>query len=109
MTRTFERAIARKDTNQAESDIFDYQVGAGFYPCRSRQKGSRYRYCRFETAAEALRFAIEVLPAALLRGSVLEVDEARFDGDQMQRLYSADNYPLPRRQDPRRLRSSSVA
>jgi hypothetical protein len=44
-----------------------------------------------------LRFAIEELPVALLRGSVLEVDEARFDGAQMQALYDADAYPLTRR------------
>ncbi|MCJ8520768.1 hypothetical protein ABID21_003830 [Pseudorhizobium tarimense] len=94
----FEQKITKKATKQAnkQAGSFDYQNGAGFYPCRSKKKGSRHRYRRFETAAEALRFAIEVLPAALLRGSVLEVDEARFDGDQMQTLYKADDYPLTR-------------
>lgn len=76
---------------------FNYNAGAGFYPCRSRQRASGHRYRRFETAAEALRFAIEEFPNSLLRGSVLEVDEARFDGVQMQALYDGDAYPLRRR------------
>jgi hypothetical protein len=76
---------------------FNYNNEAGFYPCRSRQRTSGHRYRRFETAAEALRFAIEELPSSLLRGSVLEVDEARFDGVQMQALYDGDAYPLTRR------------
>ncbi|MFC3162919.1 hypothetical protein [Ciceribacter thiooxidans] len=54
--------------------------------------------------AEALRFAIEDMPSSMLRGCVLEVDEARFDGAQMQKLYDADSYPLPRRFRPGRQR-----
>ncbi|ASY55400.1 hypothetical protein SS05631_c04440 [Sinorhizobium sp. CCBAU 05631] len=61
------------------------------------RRTSRLRYKRFESAAEAIRFAIEDMPVAMLRGSVLEVDEARYDGQQMRRLYEADAYPLPRR------------
>jgi hypothetical protein len=75
---------------------FNYTDAAGFYPSWSRQRASGHRFRRFETAAEALRFAIEELPAALLRGSVMEVDEARFDSAQMQTLYEADEYPLTR-------------
>lgn len=82
---------------------FNYSDGASFYPCRSRQKRSSHRYRRFETAAEALRFAIEELPVSLLRGSVLEVDEARFDGAQMRALYHADAYPLTRHEISRPL------
>ncbi|WP_416799104.1 hypothetical protein [Ciceribacter azotifigens] len=47
--------------------------------------------------AQALRFAIEEMPSSMLRGCVLEVDEDRFDGMQMQKLYDADGYPLTRR------------
>jgi hypothetical protein len=78
---------------------FDYRAGAGFYPCKSKQNTSRHRYRRFESAAEALRFAMEEMPSSLLRGSVLEVDEARFSGIQMQTLYEADEYPLTRRKN----------
>lgn len=75
---------------------FDYNAGGSFFPCRSRKKGSRLRYRRFETAAEALRFAIEEVPVGLLPGSILEIDEARFDGVQIKRLYEAEEYPLRR-------------
>jgi hypothetical protein len=53
-------------------------------------------YRRFDTAAEAIRFAIEELPAALLLGAFLEVDEVRFGGDDIRRLYDSPDYPLPR-------------
>jgi hypothetical protein len=76
---------------------FDYSAGAGLYPCKTVRRTSRLLYKRFESAAEALRFAIEDMPVAMLRGSVLEIDEARYDGQQMRRLYEADAYPLPRR------------
>ncbi|APG87910.1 hypothetical protein SAMCCGM7_pC0711 (plasmid) [Sinorhizobium americanum CCGM7] len=37
------------------------------------------------------------MPASMLRGSVLEVEEARYNGQQMRELYEADAYPLRRR------------
>jgi hypothetical protein len=76
---------------------FNYNAGAGLYPCKNWKRTSRLGYKRFETVAEALRFAIEEMPASLLRGSILEVEEARFDSTQIQRLYEAGEYPLPRR------------
>ncbi|KKX26180.1 hypothetical protein [Rhizobium sp. LC145] len=77
--------------------IFDYSAGAGLYPCKTLKRRSHLRYKRFDSAAEALRFAIEDMPASLLRGSVLEVEEARFDGMQMRKLYDAAGYPLTRK------------
>jgi hypothetical protein len=76
---------------------FAYSAGAGLYPCKTIKRKNRLRYKRFDSAAEALRFAIEDMPVALLRGSVLEVEEARFDGVQMRKLYEAEAYPLMRR------------
>ena len=33
----------------------------------------------------------------MLRGTVLEVEETRYNSQQMRTLYEADAYPLPRR------------
>jgi len=84
----------RKDRNVAD---FDYKTEAGLYAGKRYQGSSGPRYKRFETAAEAVRFAIEDMPGSQLRGSVLEVDEARFDDTQIRRLYDAPEFPLSRR------------
>jgi hypothetical protein len=77
---------------------FDYHRTAGLYAGKSHRGGNvRPRYRRFETAAEAVRFAIEDLPGSQLPGSVLEVEEARFEGQQIRKLYDAPGYPFPRR------------
>jgi len=76
---------------------FDYSAPAELFSCTSR--GSRrtsVRYRRFATGAEAIRYAVEVLPAAQLAGAILEVDEERFDGRQIQELYHHHEYPLSR-------------
>lgn len=77
---------------------FNYNAGAGLYPSKNRKRTTSLRYRRFDSVAEALRFAIEDMPASLLRGSVLEVDDARFNEMQMRVLYDAKEYPLPRRE-----------
>jgi hypothetical protein len=58
---------------------------------------SRLRYKRFDSVAEALRYSIEDMPPSMLRGTVLEVEETRYNCQQMRTLYEADAYPLPRR------------
>jgi hypothetical protein len=45
---------------------------------------------------DAIRFAIEELPPELLLGAYLEVEEERFDGNAIRRLYESLDYPLPR-------------
>ncbi|OEC96913.1 hypothetical protein [Rhizobium sp. YK2] len=76
---------------------FDYTGGAGLFAGRVKGSSGSLRYRRFDTAAEALRFAIEDMPGVQQRGSLLETDEARFDHNQIRALYDAPDYPLSRR------------
>jgi len=75
---------------------FDYAAAAELFPSKSTFKSARVGYRRFTTAAEAVRYAIEEMPAPLLRGSSLEVEEERFDGFQIRGLYDAAAFPLVR-------------
>ena len=77
---------------------FDYMIEAGLYTGKTLRSSRGPRYRRFETAAEAVRFAMEDLPGPQLRGCVLEVNEARFDERQIRMLYDAAAYPLSRRE-----------
>jgi hypothetical protein len=63
-----------------------------------RKGGPRQlRYRRFATAAETIRFAVEELPAVRTLGAWMQVGDQRFDGDDIQRLYESNDYPLQRR------------
>jgi hypothetical protein len=79
-----------------ELGAINYRAPAELFPSRSRKTRSPMSYRRFDTAAEAIRFAIEELPASLLLGAFLEVEEVRFGGDDIRRLYDSADYPLPR-------------
>jgi hypothetical protein len=72
---------------------FDYNASAELYVGAGRS-GLRYR--RFASAADAIRFAVEKLPAASLSSSRLEVEERHYDAKQIRALYDSDSYPLPR-------------
>ena len=74
---------------------FDYNAPAELFPTRVR-KGRRLDYRRFDTAAEAIRFAIEELPAPMLAGAYLQVEDERFAGDEIRELYQRPGYPLAR-------------
>ena len=85
------------DHNNAATS-FDYGAEAELFPARGgMSRRAIVRYQRYVRAADAIRFAVEELPAQLLAGTYLEVDEARFDSRAIRGLYDSVGYPFVRR------------
>jgi hypothetical protein len=97
MTMPAETA-ADRDRPEA-TDTFDWTAPAEMFlaPAKTKRWGPP-RYRRFDTAAQAIQFAIEDLSAPLLNGTVMEVLEERFDRRAMRDLYDRSSYPLVRKE-----------
>jgi Arc/MetJ-type ribon-helix-helix transcriptional regulator len=76
---------------------FDYSAPADLFPARSRNGHRPVGYRRFDTAAEAIRYAVEEMPAEFFRGTVLESSDNRLDGENIRLMYSSESYPLARK------------
>ena len=76
---------------------FDYGAPADLFPSRSRKGNRPAGYRRFDTAAEAIRFAVEEMGSEFLAGAILECDEERLDSNGILELYHSVNYPLARK------------
>ena len=75
--------------------VFDYECSAEpFTTGRRLPRRQPFGYKRFADAAEAIRFAMEDVPAESLPGAFLEVDEQRYGSDDIRRLYESAQYPL---------------
>jgi len=75
---------------------FNYSAPAELFPSRIKKSRTKTRYMRFDTAAEAVRFAVEDIAPPALLGAYLEVDEARFGVQEIRFLYDSVGYPLKR-------------
>ncbi len=77
---------------------FDYAASAElFMPKRKRGVRQPLNYRRFATAADAIRFAVEELPAINALGPWMQVGDERFNSDDIRRLYDSTSYPRRRR------------
>ena len=80
---------------------FNYDVPGEFYSRKSPgfRKPSGLAYQRFNTAAEAIRFAMEDISPAALGGCALVVEGERLGEKELKVLYASPNFPLSRRKD----------
>ena len=77
---------------------FNYAASAElFMPKRKRGARQPLSYRRFATAAEAIRFAVEELPAVRTLGPWMQVGDERYNSDDILRLYESTGYPRRRR------------
>lgn len=74
----------------------DYSSAAELFAVQRQGRKRNLFYRRFDTAAEAMQFAIESLPADA-SNLVLETEFARLDAKSIAACYIADDFPLPRR------------
>ena len=77
---------------------FDYNSPGEFYCQKSKAIGgsSGLSYRRFNTGAEAIRFAMEHISSSTLGSCTLEVDGERFGAKELRALYESSRYPLRR-------------
>lgn len=93
--------IASNDNAPRRAARFNYTAPAEMFMTSAKTMRRRpVGYRRFASAAQAIKCAIEELPAPLLVGAVIEVDEERFDHQAIRALYEAEGYPLARRFPP---------
>jgi hypothetical protein len=75
------------------NDNIDYRAPAELFPAPAHRKGA-LPYHRFDSLAEAVRYAVESLTPPQLAGAFIEVDEVRYGGAEIEALYRAPGYPL---------------
>ena len=72
---------------------FDLNAPAELFPSRNRKIANKVKYRRFDHASDAIRFAIEELPEALLLGAYIEINEERLGHKDIRALYESANFP----------------
>jgi hypothetical protein len=77
--------FAGKPIVSRQGIAFDYSSPAELY--LSRRRGRHTDYRRFATAAEAIRYAVEELRTRRSIGAWMQVEEDRFNKEEINRLY----------------------
>lgn len=76
---------------------FDFSAPADLFPRRSRKSNRLAGYRRFDTAAEAIRYAVEEMAPESLAGAIIECEERRLDRIGILELYRSPDFPLARK------------
>jgi hypothetical protein len=85
-------------TDTANIEAFDYSTSADLFSMTNRNgRRQPMSYKHFESAAEAIRYAIEEIPTQNLVGTLLEAADSRYDGKEIRRLYASSSFPLARK------------
>jgi hypothetical protein len=85
-------------TEVATAKAFDYSASADLFSMTNRNgRRQPLGYRHFESAAEAIRYAVEEIPTQNFIGTLLEVDESRCDSKEIRRLYASPGFPLVRK------------
>ncbi len=71
----------------------DEQFSSGPAELYTRTKSKFLLYQRFTSLAQAIRYSMEELPFAKRGGMVVEVNEKRYDHDDLRKLYLNSAYP----------------
>jgi hypothetical protein len=77
--------------------MFDYSAVAELFRQRNRRQRTQITYRRFASAADAIQFAIEVLPPAMLPSTFIEVNDQRLGAGRIRQLYEDEGFPLARK------------
>jgi hypothetical protein len=78
------------------NDNVDYKAPAELFPAPGHRRGP-LRYHRFDTLAEAVRYAQEELTTAEFVGAFIESEEVRYGAPEIAALYDATGFPLDRK------------
>jgi hypothetical protein len=79
----------------SEASGFDFSVPAELYVGRGSPRRHGLRFKQFDTAAEAIQYAME-RPRAIGEVATMECDDKRFVSAEIASLYHDPAYPLPR-------------
>jgi hypothetical protein len=79
-------------------ETFQFDASAEVFTiARHTRRKEPMIYRRFPSAGEAIRYAIEDLPANELEGTTIETQDTRLGVADIRGLYDREDYPLPRR------------